>query len=225
MKKQIVLSITMLASLAGCGPQKKPKQVTQHIDVFTATDIPLVVDAGHIEQNDQEIVSFFDEDLGEFVFADEEILAVENELDREAYQVVESIDINLTKQEQEELNLQNIYFEFNKYGIKNDQQSIIEADAQQLKELLAQIEDDTVILVEGHACHSAGSSSYNLALSERRAKYVKDLLVSQGINANRVCIVGRGQDIPAIIDGQPVTGDRNAQWLNRRVEIRLVDKI
>ena len=225
MKKQVILSITMLASLAGCGPQKKPKQVTQHIDIFNATDIPLVADNNQAKIEDQEVLSFFDEDLGEFIFADEDTVIAHNEPVEQSYQVADSLDITWTRQAQDELNLQNIYFEFNKYGAKGDQQSVIEADAQQLKELLAQLEEDMIVLVEGHACHSAGSSSYNLALSEKRAKYVKDLLIAQGINAERICIVGRGQDIPAIVDGKPVTGNRAAQWQNRRVELRLVDKV
>jgi peptidoglycan-associated lipoprotein len=226
MKKQVILSITMLASLAGCGgSQKKPKTVAQHVDLFTAADIPLVASSDRIgDDADQEVFGFFDEDLGEFTFADEATdVAMRDAREADSHQLVGSTEINWTDLEQAEQDLQKVYFEFNKYGVKPDQRAIVTADAEQLKELVADLEEDTIILVEGHACHSAGSSSYNLALSEKRAKYVRDLLVAQGINPEYIRIVGRGQEIPAMLDGKPVSGDRTAQWPNRRVEIRLVD--
>lgn len=49
------------------------------------------------------------------------------------------------------------------------------------------------IQVEGH-CDSRGSVEYNLALGERRAKVVRDYLVSLGIGANKVSIVSYGKE-------------------------------
>ena len=40
--------------------------------------------------------------------------------------------------------------------------------------------DTTKVMVEGH-CDSRGTSEYNLALGDRRAKAVQDYLVSLGI--------------------------------------------
>jgi len=56
-----------------------------------------------------------------------------------------------------------------------------------------------VITVVGHA-DRIGSDSYNQALSEKRANAMKDFLISQGIDANRIYAEGKGES-------QPVTGD------------------
>lgn len=221
-KMQAILSISMLLSLAGCGP-KKSKQVAQQVDLFTTTDIPLVADNSCTAQDDEAIDGFFDEDSGEFVFPDDARVA-DNQPELQDYQLVEATDIQWTDVEQSEVAFQKIYFEFNKYGTLPDQESAIHADAQQIQDVLDSLDEDMIVLIEGHACHSAGSSSYNLALSEKRAKYVRDFLVESGVHQDRIRIVGRGQDIPEIIDGKPITGDRKMQWPNRRVEIHLVDK-
>jgi peptidoglycan-associated lipoprotein len=50
-------------------------------------------------------------------------------------------------------------------------------------------------MVEGH-CDSRGTSEYNLALGERRAKAVQDYLVSLGVPADRVQTVSKGKEQP-----------------------------
>lgn len=54
------------------------------------------------------------------------------------------------------------------------------------------------VVAVGHT-DRIGSTQYNQALSERRAKAVKDYLVGNGVEAGRVFIEGRGES-------QPVTG-------------------
>ena len=56
---------------------------------------------------------------------------------------------------------------------------------------------EPTIVIEGHSCHSAGSKTYNMVLSERRAKAVSDRLVAAGIPADKIKIVSRGQECPA----------------------------
>jgi len=51
------------------------------------------------------------------------------------------------------------------------------------------------VTIEGH-CDSRGSSEYNLALGDRRAKAVRDYLVSLGIGADRIQIVSKGKEAP-----------------------------
>ena len=52
-----------------------------------------------------------------------------------------------------------------------------------------------LLLVTGHA-DRIGSDKYNQKLSERRAAAVKDYLTSQGVAANRVKTVGKGEAMP-----------------------------
>ncbi len=69
--------------------------------------------------------------------------------------------------------------------------------------------------IEGHT-DSTGSNRTNQLLSERRANAVRDYLIANGINADRLTAVGYGEDKP-IADNNTVTGRKN----NRRVEVKL----
>ena len=72
------------------------------------------------------------------------------------------------------------------------------------------------IVVEGHT-DNVGSETYNKTLSERRAQAVKNYLVSQGITADRIEIVGYGESQPIADNSTP-----EGRQLNRRVEIKLI---
>ncbi|WP_027478837.1 OmpA family protein [Curvibacter gracilis] len=71
------------------------------------------------------------------------------------------------------------------------------------------------ILVVGHT-DTKGSGDGNDALSLRRAQQVRDLLVQQGLPANHIEAVGRGERELAV-----ATGDEVDEPRNRRVEIQL----
>ena len=69
---------------------------------------------------------------------------------------------------------------------------------------------NVVIQVEGHA-DARGSVEYNLALGERRAKSVKNYLVSLGIEPQRITVISYGKEKPL------VEGDTEAAYsANRR---------
>ncbi len=61
-----------------------------------------------------------------------------------------------------------------------------------------------------------GSDQYNMALSKRRAKAVRDLLVEYGVSASRLSTEGRGER-------EPIASNRTAEGmaLNRRTEVHL----
>src|SRR5215218_624209 len=69
------------------------------------------------------------------------------------------------------------------------------------------------VTATGHADKS-GPEAYNMALSLRRANTVKDALVQNGVPANVIAVVGRGEEQPLV---QTADGVREPQ--NRRVEI------
>ena len=65
--------------------------------------------------------------------------------------------------------------------------------------------------LEGH-CDSRGTIEYNLGLGSRRAKAVKDALVSQGIAADRISTISYGKELPLCQE------ESDACWArNRRV--------
>lgn len=65
------------------------------------------------------------------------------------------------------------------------------------------------IQIEGH-CDSRGSVEYNLALGERRAKSVKNYLVSLGIDTKRLTIISYGEEKPI------ATGDSEEAYAKNR---------
>ncbi|WAC03233.1 OmpA family protein [Lacinutrix neustonica] len=71
--------------------------------------------------------------------------------------------------------------------------------------------------IAGHT-DSTGGTQTNLALSEQRAKSVKDYLVLSGINEERLTSQGYGEDNP-IADNNTKEG----RLANRRVEIFIVN--
>lgn len=89
------------------------------------------------------------------------------------------------------LNLENIYFDFDKYDLREDARATLAADAKQLEG-----KADARVLIEGH-CDERGTVEYNLALGEKRAKAAMDYLVNYGIAAARLSSVSYGEERPA----------------------------
>ena len=65
------------------------------------------------------------------------------------------------------------------------------------------------IQIEGH-CDERGSIEYNLSLGERRAKAVRDYLVSLGIERSRLNIISYGEEKPL------VRGDNESAYSKNR---------
>ena len=92
-----------------------------------------------------------------------------------------------------------------------DSQSILDDVA---KSLLAY--PDVVIEIQGHT-DSSGSAVFNERLSLRRAESVRDYLVTQGVDIQRMRAVGYGERFPIASNG---SDEGRAQ--NRRVEIHRI---
>jgi len=71
------------------------------------------------------------------------------------------------------------------------------------------------ILVEGH-CDERGTAEYNLGLSDRRAKTVRDYLITSGIAAGRIGTISYGKERPFAFGH-----DENAWKQNRRAHFTL----
>jgi OOP family OmpA-OmpF porin len=70
--------------------------------------------------------------------------------------------------------------------------------------------------LQGHT-DSTGSDSYNMNLSQNRAKSVKSYLVSSGVEANRLTARGYGEEQPIASNDTKV-----GRAENRRVELKVV---
>mgnify|MGYP001422707512 FL=1 len=75
---------------------------------------------------------------------------------------------------------------------------------------------DVILIVEGH-CDERGSRDYNLALGDRRAAAVRDILVANGMSNARIRTVSYGKERPIAVGSSPEI------WaLNRRAMIRML---
>jgi outer membrane protein OmpA-like peptidoglycan-associated protein len=74
--------------------------------------------------------------------------------------------------------------------------------------------EDTNILIEGHT-DDTGSDAYNMTLSEKRAKAVRDYLVAQGVDGSRLTAKWYGETQPKY------PNDEANRAKNRRVELAI----
>lgn len=83
----------------------------------------------------------------------------------------------------------------------------------QVAKSLKELDDDKLVSIEGYT-DSRGADDMNQKLSQDRANAVKDYLVSQGVKAEKVRAIGRGEASP-VASNETAEGRAN----NRRVEI------
>lgn len=107
--------------------------------------------------------------------------------------------------------LQSINFEFDSDKLTTGASSILDGIGDSL---LAQTA--VKVLITGHT-DSLGAQSYNLALSQRRAKSVMVYLVGKGVDPTRLSSEGEGEFSPIASND---TDDGRAQ--NRRVEFKIL---
>jgi OOP family OmpA-OmpF porin len=103
-----------------------------------------------------------------------------------------------------------VYFDFDRSDITPDAKPILQRAASDAK-----AGNTTRISVTGHTDRS-GPDSYNQKLSERRAASVKAELIRDGVPANEIVTIGKGESDPAV-----PTPDGVREPRNRRVVIVL----
>jgi outer membrane protein OmpA-like peptidoglycan-associated protein len=155
------------------------------------------------------------EDINEY-----ELVEDENPLSQDN---IDNIEVD-TKNDKENSKIENkdynenintkfktIFFDFNKYNLKPNQKDAIEYNCKIAKELTDKGYD---IVIEGHSCNITSSTSYNIMLSEERAKSVAKEFKKYNIDENSIKTIGRGAEMPIV-----ESGNIEQQSPNRRVEI------
>ena len=113
------------------------------------------------------------------------------------------------------MNLEKIYFDFDKANIRPDAAVTLDKLVDLMKKY-----PEMDIEVASHT-DQRGSDSYNLALSQRRAQSTVDYVVSKGIDRNRLKAKGYGETDP--IHACPSGDCTEAQFdENRRSEFTLL---
>jgi peptidoglycan-associated lipoprotein len=113
--------------------------------------------------------------------------------------------------EPEEIYLEPVYFDFNKYTLTPEARNALRANAHMLLK-----HPDATIRIEGH-CDERGTNEYNMKLGENRAEAAMKFLEEQGVDRMRMSYVSFGEERPAVRESN------EAAWAkNRRVEFVLV---
>jgi peptidoglycan-associated lipoprotein len=91
-------------------------------------------------------------------------------------------------------NVKDVYFDYDRYSLRDDQLPISTNNAEFLKK-----HPHVKVTIEGH-CDERGSEEYNLALGESRAQSLREKLVASGVSADQVAVVSYGKEKPFCTD-------------------------
>jgi peptidoglycan-associated lipoprotein len=97
---------------------------------------------------------------------------------------------SMSEEEMFNQSIRDIFFDYDKYDIRPDQQDELQADVAWLRD-----HPGVAFIIEGHA-DERGSTEYNLALGDNRANAVKNALVQAGIDASRIRVISYGKERP-----------------------------
>ncbi|HEY3929683.1 MAG TPA: peptidoglycan-associated lipoprotein Pal [Candidatus Koribacter sp.] len=86
--------------------------------------------------------------------------------------------------------VKDVYFDYDKYEVRSNEQADISADASFFKE-----HSNLRFVIEGH-CDERGSDEYNIALGDNRAEAAKKQLISMGVDAGRIKVISYGKEKP-----------------------------
>lgn len=128
-------------------------------------------------------------------------------------------DVGPQKPAFEKITLQaEVLFDFDKSVVKPEGQRHLDVEVVEKMKAHPEVE---LVLITGHT-DRIGSDKYNQTLSERRAAAVKNYLVSQGIAAERLHTVGKGETEP-VVECKGVRGKAAIDCLqpNRRVVVEI----
>ena len=104
-----------------------------------------------------------------------------------------------------------VHFPHNSNLIKGRENlEIIKGIARYLKE-----NPNVYIFTEGH-CDERGTAAYNLALGARRSNAVRNLLIKEGVNLDRIFTISYGKEKPIDLEHNEISWEKN-----RRATFRL----
>jgi peptidoglycan-associated lipoprotein len=86
--------------------------------------------------------------------------------------------------------LADVHFEYDQANLSDEARGILEKHA-----LWLQSHRDAKVTIEGH-CDERGTTDYNLALGDKRARAARDYLVSLGVAGGRLVTVSLGKEKP-----------------------------
>jgi outer membrane protein OmpA-like peptidoglycan-associated protein len=126
-------------------------------------------------------------------------------------------DLIIVKNNRKVFNLKPIYFDFDKWNVRNDSKKELDILISELNKY-----PKITLLIESHT-DSRGTDSYNKNLSSKRAKSTLNYLVEKGINKNRLKSKGFGESNPVIRCISTRKCSENEHQKNRRSEFVIIN--
>jgi outer membrane protein OmpA-like peptidoglycan-associated protein/tetratricopeptide (TPR) repeat protein len=141
-------------------------------------------------------------------------------LEDEVSQVVDAVKETKTQDKVAEkpkvVNFENILFDFNMFTLRNESRTNLDKVYAYMKEF-----ESVTIELHGHT-DFIGAESYNMKLSENRAKVAFDYLTKKGIDKKRIKMKWFGEEKPVAANINPDGSDNpEGRQLNRRTEIKV----
>jgi outer membrane protein OmpA-like peptidoglycan-associated protein len=120
----------------------------------------------------------------------------------------DTVEIQVVRPPARTYTFEDIHFDFDRYTLRPEATRILD-------EAITALQQDNQLKIEidGHTCN-IGSSEYNLALGDRRARAVRDYFVSRGVPADRLETVSYGEEMPKYDNEREET-----RRLNRRASL------
>jgi len=164
----LVLPVLVLAALAGCGGKKrKPAVVTDPSGRPVGTTRPSPMPEPFPSPTDP----------------GPDVTALPPETPR-------AEDYSVTDASGEGGPLADVHFLYDQANLGDEARGILEKHA-----LWLQSHRDAKVTIEGH-CDERGTTDYNLALGDKRARAARDYLVSLGVAGGRLVTVSLGKEKP-----------------------------
>ncbi len=126
--------------------------------------------------------------------------------------VQSSRSATLTPQERATLNdrlarLEDALFDYDKATIRTDATTVLKDDVGVVRDILANYPSQKLV-IEGHA-DERGSSEYNLALGDKRARAAEEFLTTMGIPDAQLTVISYGKDHPICTDQTEACWQKN----------------
>ncbi len=104
-----------------------------------------------------------------------------------------------------------VLFDYDSASLDSSSKILLDAQSRFLR-----ANADLNFIVEGH-CDERGTREYNLALGEQRATAVRDYLVIQGIDPDRIKVISYGKEKPAVV------GSNGMAWSKNRRAVTIIN--
>ena len=104
-----------------------------------------------------------------------------------------------------------VLFDYDSSSLDSSAKILLDAQSRFLR-----ANTDLNFIVEGH-CDERGTREYNLALGEQRATAVRDYLVIQGIDPDRIKVISYGKEKPAVV------GSNSMAWSKNRRAVTVIN--